>query len=110
MTHPPTDAPTPPAHIAGCFAASPAAAASSGRKLKQITFFADTPDVATSTSLDGEAQLRLGPYGTVRAAGGATRSSTTSLAASLLNTFGDFNNRPRAASSAYVQVPLALCE
>lgn len=52
--------------------------------------------------------LQLSPDGTVKAAAGGSTTSTTAVSNPLLNalTLGAYKNRPKAASSAYTQIPL----
>lgn len=56
--------------------------------------------------------MQLKADGTVKGAAGTSVASSNALANPLLNvlTRGAFDNRPKAASSAYTQIPLALRE
>ncbi|KAF8058910.1 inosine triphosphate pyrophosphatase [Scenedesmus sp. PABB004] len=86
------------------------AAAPQGRRLKQLTLFADTPAAAGSATVDVNARAALRPDGTVHAAGGVSGATSAALANPLLNalTQGAYANRPEASSTAYTQIPLLL--
>ncbi|KAF6254996.1 hypothetical protein COO60DRAFT_263259 [Scenedesmus sp. NREL 46B-D3] len=98
--------------LAGPAAAAAAAGDSSkaGRKLKQVTVFYETPAAAGSTSVGLNANAALRPDGTVHAATGAAVTSSTGIANPLPYwlTLGAYNNRPKAGTTAYTQIPLLL--
>jgi len=81
-----------------------------GRKLKQLTIYASTPALASSTSaaLNGNAQI--GPEGTLHGVGGVAATTSTALSNPLLQalTLSGYNNRPEAATATYVSSPLSL--
>ncbi|KAI8463706.1 MAG: hypothetical protein J3K34DRAFT_494410 [Monoraphidium minutum] len=81
-----------------------------GRALKQLTIYASTPTFAGSASGALETNAQLGPDGTVRAAGGVSGAASAGISNPLLRalTLGGYDNRPEAATAAYVTSPLSL--
>lgn len=65
-----------------------------------------------NTSQDTQTCTQVNPDGTVHGAAGGAMTRTNSISNPILNalTGGAYKNRPKAASAAYTQIPLALRE
>ncbi|KIZ00686.1 hypothetical protein MNEG_7274 [Monoraphidium neglectum] len=79
-------------------------------RLKQLTVYASTPSLAGSVSGAVNTHRQIGGDGTVHASGGVSAAETTAISNPLLRalTRGGYDNRPQAATAAYVSSPLSL--